>query len=1154
MVSKVTPSHSGSTISTKLGYNICSINICGMSDRSRFALDKYCYDSSIDILAVQESYASDKCNLDLKYMNYVTDCNSAANRGAMIYVNSRKLCTTPLVEISKLSKNIDSAWSIVTGKAFRFIVGSVYLKLNYKDAVKDLLSMLDSAKKLSVQLKAKGVIVLGDYNARHQMWGDTTENSYGKQLATELKFQDYTIISSAEPTFLSDNGNSLIDFMITSTATEHLFTDMKTDVYAELFSGAPIRGHVPILSSFKTVCDESSPAPPKLKIDISSINWVKWSNFIEDTLTAKSEEFLNSDAASKWDIINTAIHDATSKFASHKKSTIHSKPYWTDKLSQMSKALRDAKRVYMKRNTLSNKAALDHAKELFDETRKKECQKFILTKTRNLNASQCTKFWKEFNRMFSKKRDNKVEPFKEANGDLLTDTTDIEEILFDSFFAGKHLLEKGTDFDAKFYEDVNRIYMECLENHEVNPPSYTTNDEDNMLNHEITKEELQYFFKNYKAGGKSFDNFEFHPLMLKKLGGTACEYILALLNSCLKTGHWVWDIADVIFLKKDGKTDYSKAGSYRPISITSYIGKVFEQIIANRLEEHFKKMGLSDESQEGFTKKRNTVRYLNRLDNDVRSHLQKKYTVICLFIDFEKAFDSVWKKGLMKKLSDFGVSGSMWKLINSFLFNRKVRLIFNNFTGFIRACREFGLPQGSALSPILFKFYLHDLGQDLTTNPDIEVFKFADDGTLRVRGETTQECLCNLKLTCDAIYKWSITWRMIINCDPGKTELIGFGTAENDPNLLPLFFHLGSNKIMFVEKTKVLGLIMDRKLTYIDHAKDINRKILGRWATICKYTNRNWGFRQHVIVRLIEVLIYTRIHYAGTVWINNRSIKEVEGAWYRTIKAALGAVFNVKLSIAEMILGVLPLTISNKVNSVKHLLKLNIFPNIEDPLKKLVDNHTKTGSYSPLTGKIKDVFQFLLWKSSLHPEDFTEEDLLIINNRDLEKFSCLSIKGCRYSKSEMKNYSEQLWQSSTNSQYQLEGFTEAPTVSTTKLKFPPKTSRQLETLFLSLFYPNNIMNEFLHRYNSSKFDSPLCVCGLAEQNSFHLLLSCPGVNITKRNNMSELLERHPFHNTSNHGYSGNSLLISWSRLQEFFCLAVEITKEAEEFLRIEVVL
>ena len=47
---------------------------------------------------------------------------------------------------------------------------------------------------------------------------------------------------------------------------------------------------------------------------------------------------------------------------------------------------------------------------------------------------------------------------------------------------------------------------------------------------------------------------------------------------------------------------------------------------------------------------------------------------------------------------------------------------------------------------------------------------------------------------------------MIINCDPAKTELIGFGTAENDSKLLPISVHLGSNKIL-------LGLKMDRKLT-----------------------------------------------------------------------------------------------------------------------------------------------------------------------------------------------------------------------------------------------------------------------------------------------------------------------------------------------------
>ena len=77
-----------------------------------------------------------------------------------------------------------------------------------------------------------------------------------------------------------------------------------------------------------------------------------------------------------------------------------------------------------------------------------------------------------------------------------------------------------------------------------------------------------------------------------------------------------------------------------------------------------------------------------------------------------------------------------------------------------------------------------------------------------------------------------------------------------------------------------------------------------------------------LIVRLIEVLICSQIHYAGAVWIKNRSIKEVESAWYRTIKASSCAVFNTKLSTAEMILGVWPFDISNKVNSVEHILKV----------------------------------------------------------------------------------------------------------------------------------------------------------------------------------------------------------------------------------------
>ena len=57
----------------------------------------------------------------------------------------------------------------------------------------------------------------------------------------------------------------------------------------------------------------------------------------------------------------------------------------------------------------------------------------------------------------------------------------------------------------------------------------------------------------------------------------------------------------------------------------------------------------------------------------------------------------------------------------------------------------------------------------------------------------------------------------------------------------------------------------------------INNKILYRWVSICKYSNSNWGFRQHVIVCLLEVIMGTCVCYAGIIWFNRRSLSEVAG-------------------------------------------------------------------------------------------------------------------------------------------------------------------------------------------------------------------------------------------------------------------------------------
>ena len=1001
---------------------ICSINICGMSDRSSSALEKYCFDHSLDVVGIQEAATANKNKLHLANMEMIQDTNAAKNKGCALYVNSGRLSITQVDSISQLSKNIDSAWGLVTGKHCRYIIGTVYLKLNYKNAVEELMKMLAVAHQTAKTMHATGVILMGDLNARSTLWGDTTENSYGKKLVNQLEFQNFSIISSDKPTFLSTNGCSNIDLLITSNDIEHSFSDIKTDELAILHAGAPTMGHVPILTTLQLAQAEPPEKKSAFKIDLTTMNWPRWTSYIENELNAKEDEFKTYDAYKHWTAFDELLQLATAENSETKQTTIHDKPYWNKALTDASDELKDAKWCYMKRNTTPNRSRLAVARENFEAIRKEECQRFILEKTENLNAAQARDFWKQFNRIFKKKTSKKVAPLKSAEGSIIVKEEEMDEYLFATFFEGKHLQEKGDDFDTNFFNSVNTIYDTILEDQKYPEPASTTTSPNprEELNREISRDEVKNTIRSYKCSGKSFDNHQTHPTMLKHLGSNALSAVTDLFNKCKETGHWVWDTADVIFLKKEGKKSYSDPGAYRPISITSYVGKVNEKIMNARLEIFFNQMLLHDPTQEGFTKKKNTVRYLNRLDSSIRKNLSKKETVICLFIDFEKAFDSVWKKGLMKKLYDYGVDGQMWNLINSFLFTRKVKLMFNGYVGIIRCCREFGLPQGSALSPILFKIFLHDLGLDLINLSNVDVYKFAEDGTIQVVGRTTSECLETLELVCRALHKWSTTWRMIINCNKSKTELICFGTAEKRPDLIPEDILIGQNKIHFVTQTTVLGLTMDKDLTYKAHAESVKDKCLVRWINICKYSNRNWGFRQHVLVRLIEVLVSTCIHYAGTIWINPRSIRELEPLWYKMIKSAIGAVFNVSLCLGEIILGIPPITITNKLNSIKHLLKINISQIPDDPLRDMISQHLMESNVRTFN-RVKEAFLFLQWKLIKTPEDFSNTDTTIVSSGDIQGFSYLSDSSCSYTKTQIQHYTEELWQKSVNNQYCMDG-------------------------------------------------------------------------------------------------------------------------------------
>ena len=1109
---------------------ICSINICGFSAKSKFLMDKYNADEGFHIISVQETESVNKGKLNMHNMEVITDTNQAKNHGAALYTRKDFTCTK-IPELSKLSQKIDCVWGVAVINSKRYIVGSVYVKHHYLEGISDVILMLNTAKDMMVKFNACGVILQGDFNARHTAWGDRINNSYGIEMMKLLNHNEFSIISTETPTFLCEGGNSKIDLVIVSKNLAIKVKSCETDDIIEVGSGAPLRGHVPVITKFQTHTNPNNQTLITNKLDIDTIKWALWTEDLEKQME-EDKEYLNSfdDPGELWNYLDETINHITIKHSKMKKSTKHSKPYWTKNLTRLCEEMRRTRRVYQKRNTDPNKLNMILAKENFDEERKNECERFIMDKTKNLNASQSKKFWREFNKLFKKTSEGKVDPLQDDEGGLITENPQLEEKMFGTFFQCKHMM--SADFDDFFYNTVNQLYDEF----EIE--SALQDETQRKLNCWVSLSEIRKAIKKTDANKRSLDNHQMHPKMLHQLGEKAIKLIQKLFNMSLERGKWPWKSAEVIFLKKENKDIYSVPGSYRPISISSYIGKLLEKILAARLINYLIQKGYHDPEQEGFTKGRNTVRYLNRLNLQIKSDILESKTVLGLFIDFEKAFDSVWKKGLIVKLQKLGIQGNILQLIDNFLMCRTVNLNINGFKGENRATEQYGLPQGSALSPILFKIYVMDILEELKDENAIELYKFADDGTIKISSATTKLCESTLSKVTQSLEQWTTSWRMVINCDPNKTEYICFNKAEKD-DIIPDSIMLTGKVVKLVDKTKVLGLIIDSKLTYIPHSEAIHKRLLEKWVKICQYCNIHWGFNQRVLTQIITTNFLSTMQYAGHIYINNRNMKDINQLYYKFIKTAVGAVFNIKLNIGEIILGIPPIPIQAEVNRIKHFLKMIINKNPDDLLLKFIQTCYTDYDKQPVELKIamKEIFKFLKWKQALRASHFSAEDLEIITSNDYSNFAKLSTKACSYTKDIMKRYIEVIWHEKIQNQCIMEGEGRIPKPSCQKLPIPIHTTRRDEVVLMGFMYPQNLMNSFVYR-NTYCTESPLCPrCNREEQTPYHVLTSCNDNHQIITNLINELSSNEEHH------YEDCTTILNCSRNSRFINLCLEVIKQ-----------
>ena len=637
--------------------------------------------------------------------------------------------------------------------------------------------------------------------------------------------------------------NVNMDGVRTATCIDHFYTNAPDKCSKVMSVRMGFSDHNLIVMTWKANLPKTGP-----KI----IHKRMYRKFVEKSFLNDLEKVDWNPVLEAYDIDNALdsftkiFSSACDKHAPIKKITVRkNKAPWLDE--EVRKSIKDRdllKKLAVEEGSMDTWKQYRSLRNKITKMNRQKKKQYYKNKVRECN-NDSKKLWNTLNEAMGRDTKAKVPTFIEVNGVFLTKPVDIANY-FNNFFITKikNIRDRMSPINSGLSQTIirNKIMKgkEC-----------------NFEFKEITIEEMEKLLMSVRSDKPcGVDHLD------GRLIGLAANFIKLplchIFNLCIGTGVYpqVWKVAKVTPLPKNSRETFAGANS-RPVSILPVVSKLMEKYIGKQIQSYFEINNINTVCQHAYRDGYSTCSALTTLTDNWLSHIDNKFMIGAVLLDFSAAFDVIEHKLLINKLMEYHFNSCAIKLLTSYLSDRKQCVQFNGTVSDMVDVR-YGLPQGSCLGPLLYAIFVNDLPYVLS-NASMEIY--ADDTTVWVAGQDKASVNAVLQQEMNLVSSWVNENMLKLNV--AKTKSIMLGTSYTLKSKPKINLMVENTIIEQVEEAKLLGVMIDSKLSWTAHIHKVVTKMnngtamVRRASTVLPYGS---------VKMVLQSLVLSCLDYCPQVW------------------------------------------------------------------------------------------------------------------------------------------------------------------------------------------------------------------------------------------------------------------------------------------------